>query len=495
MTEAVQADPAAETRAPADDYVPFWEFFSELFIPEMNIQIPLKAAHRKVCDTLEDAFLGELPPGIEYVIINIGPRIGKSMIARACVAWGEGEFPDSQFIYTSYGAQLAEESLAFVKKTMSAAWYREIYGDLIHGQKADHLTTVDGGNVYGEGTGGSLTGKGAGLKVPCGGLLIIDDASKPDEALSPVETKKKQQWVETTCKNRRNSDLFCPIVIIGQRLGPEDVPGYFLANYPEKCLLVKIPALVDPETGEASNADNAISAFPETVSTSTLLDYRKTRVGRFVLASQYQQNPTSLGGNLIPTGSFHRWNPATPMKWMKTVITVDTALKTKQANDFSALALWGLFERKAYLIDIMHGKWETPGLITNSASFWRKWTREGVGIPRPRFIIEEKAAGTPLLQSLRQPQIGIPATGIERDIDKVRRVQSILQFIETGMVVIPQDGSVPWIEKFVTECDEFKADGTAVHDDMVDTMVDALEELLGKPTSIFDVLLTSQTRR
>lgn len=469
------------------DFVSLWEYFSQVFVPQNRIELPLKEEHRQVCDALQDAFLGELPEGIEFVVINMPPRVGKTKTLEAFVSWGFAYFPDSQWIYTSYSGDIAEKSLAYIARTLRESWFIDLFGDLVHGSKSDHLSTIDGGNAYAEGTGGSLTGKGAGLKRPAGGALIIDDASKPNEALSPVESKAKQQWVETTCKNRRNSDRWCPIIIVGQRLGPDDVPGYFLANYRKKCLHIKIPALVDSATGKASNADDAVSRFAETVSTQTLLDYRKTRVGRFVLASQYQQEPTALGGNLIPIGSFHHYDPSTALatKWERLVITIDTALKIKQANDYSAAALWGLHKGKAYLIDLLHGKWESPELVENVATFWAKWS-DIPGWPRPRMVIEEKAAGTPLLQTLNRR--GIPAIGIERDIDKVRRVQSILPFVETGMVVIPASGSTPWIEKWETEHAQFSPDGKHAHDDMVDTTVDGVEQLLGKGLSIFDVL-------
>ncbi len=493
VASAPPAQPADAAQPEADpgDFITFWEFFSELFVPENRIEIPLKRAHRECCGVLHDAYLGHLPPEVQFIILNVAPRIGKTKLGEAWGAWGQAYFPDSQMIYTSYGAELAEASLAYVADTMRRPWYTDNFGDHLHAKRSDRLTTVEGGQIFASGTDGPLTGKGGGLKRPAGGFILIDDASKPTQALSPIEAKSKQEWFENTLKSRRNSDRFCPIVLIGQRLGPHDLPGYVWKNYREQCLMIKFPSLVDPATGLASNADDAISAFPETVSADTLKAYRKTRMGRFVLASQYQQEPIALGGNLIPTGAFHRWDPNTPMKFDKTVMTVDTAMKIKQANDFSAVALWGLSQKKAYLIDLMHGKWEAPDLLSNVKLLWERWTAAGIqerGIPRPRLIIEEKAAGTGLMQSLQR--LGVPAQGIERDIDKVRRVQSILQYIETGMVVVPKDGSVPWLEKFVNECDEFQADGTQAHDDMVDTMVDAIEHLLGKPLSIFEVLTT-----
>lgn len=467
----------------------FGEYFP-VYCHERHLDIPLKPAHREICDKLEAAFLGQLPPEIEYIIVNVAPRIGKSTIARSLISWGEGCFPDAQWILTSYTSNLAEEGLRSVRETMSDAWFIDVFGDLIHGSKADHVTTIGGGNIFAEGVDGSLTGKGAGMKRPAGGAIVIDDPMKPGDVFSPVMAEKIRIWFETTLKNRRNSDTYTPIILIMQRLGPGDLADYIIKTYPKNTLVISFPALVDPVTGQASEADNAVSAFPETVKTETLLNYRNTKSGRYVLAAQYQHNPVAWAGNLINTGSFHRWNPSDLLKFERCVIPIDTALKTDEANDYSAASLWGLLDRRAYLIDLIHGKWESPELIAMVEAFWAKWTADAYGpfIPRPRIIIEEKAAGTPLKQHLHRK--GIPAIGIERDKDKVRRLQTVLPYIETGMVLIPTIGHplCPWLAKFETECSEMNAEGTQAHDDMVDTMIDGIEQLLGKPLSILHVL-------
>lgn len=498
MTAAEPKDGPAPP--PSEDFIDLWEYFSELFVPEQGLSLPLKPAHEKICTVLQDAFLGFLPPNVVdgvshpiwFIEINLPPRIGKTKLAEACVSWGEGEFPGSQWIYTSYSGDLAERSLEYIDVVMRSPWYIEMYGDRIHGKKSDRLATINGGNMFAEGVAGSLTGKGAGAKEPAGGMIFVDDAAKPDEVLSPTMAENVRRWFVTTLLSRRNSDSFTPIVIIGQRLGPGDLSGYVRETYPNNTLVVEIPALVDPKTGQASQADDAISQFPETVSAATLLSLRATRTGRYVLASQYQQQPHSFGGNLIPTGSFHRYDPDSFIKFERFVITVDTAMKIKQANDFSALELWGLFTGHAYLVDMMHGKWESPELLMNTLAFWRKW-QFVPDLPRPRLIIEEKAAGTGLIQQLNRE--AVPAEGIEREIDKVQRVQAILPYIEAGFVFIPKTGSRPWLEKFESECACFAADGSHAHDDMVDAMVDGIETLLGKPLSIFDVLGKMKLRR
>lgn len=471
---------ADDTQQTPNDETPlsFWEFFSECFVPFNNLALPLKPAHKQVCDALQDAVYGFL--GKQFVVINIPPRIGKTKILEALACWQIAYFPDSQEIYTSYSADLAETSLRYIREVIAKPWFRELFPHVGIGSsnKAEHVNTTEGGNIYAAGSGGTLTGKGGGLKRVAGGFICIDDPAKPDEALSPVEAENVRRWFELTLKGRRNSDEFCPIIICAQRLALDDLCGYVLATYPEHCHHIKIPAL-DPVTGESN--------FPETYSTANLIAARDSEQSniRFGFWSQLQQEPIAMGGNMIPVDKFHEFDPRENIKWERLVITCDTALKTKEHNDQSVLELWGKFQGRAYLIDLCAGRWESPELLTNSIAFWKKHT----SVPRqviPRFTVEEKAAGTGLVQQMKRE--GIPVIGIERNIDKVTRVNEILPFIETGLVVIPKKGTVPWVGPFVTECAQFRRDGKAPHDDVVDALADGIKDLLGKPLSIFDVM-------
>lgn len=488
-----------ETKKQADVQT-FWEFFSEVFCPLNKLNIPLKAAHREVCDTLEDALLGSL--GKQYVIINIPPRIGKTKIAEALVCWHMTIFPEAQFIFASYSSDNAEASLAYIKQTLASDWFIEIYGDIIGTiAKADKLTIKGGGNIHGAGLAGSLLGKGAGLKQPAGGAILVDDPSKADAALRESGETTVVNALELTLKNRRNSDQWCPIVIIAQRLAQNDLCGYVMDTYPDDYHLIKIPAL--NSKGESN--------FPETYSTKNLLAARDhvSSIIRFDFWSKMQQEPISLGGNLIPIDKFLRWDPADAwhpemnpggIRFERRCFTVDTALKTKEHNDYSCVQLWGRLLGKTYLIDQIHGKWESPELLTNATAFYKKWMmrdpRGRFPIPPTRFLIEAKAAGTGLGQQMRASKTdSIPAEEIERNIDKVTRVKAILPHIETGLVVVPKDVSTQWIQKFINECAAFSADGTAKHDDQVDAMCDALNELAGEALSILDVLGVPPNRK
>lgn len=479
-----QADPAAE------DVVPLWEFF-QAFLAGNRVLLEDTECHREICETYEAAVTGQL--NYDYIICNMPRRIGKTKILEALPAWMFGEFDGAQMLYGSYTDTLVKRTIRYVGATMRRQWYKDIYGDLVHTKSANLVTTTGGGTLYGAGTTATVVGYGAGLKEPAGGFIALDDPSNADAVFSKIESKKVIDNFENTWKGCRNSDRYTPIIINAQRLGPDDLPGYIRRTYPNRTLVLKFPAFVAPGPGprRPSIAPDAVPAFPMTWSRNVLEDSLKTRIGRYVLASQMQQEPIALGGNLIQTESFKKYTPAdvAALRWDMLVITVDTALKVKEANDYSCFQLWGRASRRAYLLDQAWGKWESPELKAMALTFWAKSRNDWPMAPL-RMIIEEKAAGTPLLQQLRSESV--PAEGIERDLDKVRRVQSVLPHHEAGLVYVPavkeEDDPNHWVHGFLMECAEFKPDMTHAHDDRVDCFADGVNTLLGKPLSILELM-------
>lgn len=460
-----------------NDFLPFWRYFSECFVPFQNLSIPLKPAHKEVCDTLQAAVLGELP-GIEFVVINIAPRIGKTKILEALATWMIAYFSDSQIIYTSYSSILAEVSTKYIQEIIRSEWYRTLFPWVQLGstQKSNDFNTTHGGRVYSAGTGGTITGFGAGLKRPAGGFIAIDDPSNPNEALSATLADAIAFWFENTILRRRNSDKYCPVIIVQQRLAPNDLSGFVLQTYPTKTRHLLVDAEVAGE-----------SQFPETFSTETLKTLKA--VNPFVYWAQYRQEPIVLGGNLIKTGDFMEYSEdVSNWKWDRKVITCDTALKAEEHNDNSVIQCWGKLGGKAYLIDQICGKMESPELVTNFRTFYRKHHQPTNLVSR--VTVEDKAAGTGLGQTLRRE--GIPVEPIPRNKDKVTRVQEVLPYIVTHMIYLPSEKIAPWIVPFKSECAAFRADGKAPKDDQVDSMCDGIQFTLGRPLSIFDVIATKK---
>lgn len=451
-----------------DQFLSFWDFFRDCFVPFQNLELPLKDLHRGMCETLQKAILGEL--GKAFVILNVPPRVGKTKCCEALVAWTQAFFPDSQFIYCCYSNELATTSVRYIQQVMDSPWYKELFPTRLGTiRQSDSFTTASGGKVYGDGVGGSLTGLGAGLKRPAGGAIIIDDPAKPDEALSRVEGEKLRFWFENTLKSRRNSSQWTPIVICAQRLATDDLCGFVMENYPEDTVVVKFPALLNGE-----------SQIPETVSTKDLLDTQ--RVNPFAFSAQYQQEPTVLGGNLIKLANFKYYDVEAPPRWEMKVMTCDTALKAKESNDYSVIQCWGKSLKRSFLIDQIRGRWSPGDLLMNARRFYDKHNR--TGSPMNYIAVEEAGAGYNLILELRKK--GIPAKGIIRLTDKVSRVKAILSHQEVGMVYLPRNCA--WLPTFEQELAAFREDGKSSRDDQVDCFADGVNLTLGKPTSILSVL-------
>lgn len=452
-------------------YIGFWDYFSACFLPFQGISLPLKPMHQEVCETLQKVVLGQLPQ-YRFVIINIAPRVGKTLIAIALATWMMAYFPDSQIINTSLSAPLAEKSTRLIKSVMESAWYRTLFPWVALGgvQKANEFDTNHKGKVYGAGVGGTIIGYGAGLKRPAGGFINIDDPSNPNEVLSHTEAEKLHFWFENTIIRRRNSSSYTPIILIAQRLCDYDLPGYVMDKYREQTLVIKFQVLVD-----------GVSQFPETITTEDILKTKE--VNPFVFWAQLQQEPIIQGGNLLKTDDFLLYDAdSTSMKWDKKIIVADTALEVKEANDNSVLQCWGKLGNKAYLIDQAWGKWESPDLLANYKAFYHKHNLPGNHITR--CTVENKASGIGLRQQLNRE--GIPVEGIDRTKDKTTRVQEILPYVVTHMVYLPRRAT--FLPSFLAECARFRADGKHEHDDQVDTLCDGVWQTLGKPLSILDVL-------
>lgn len=165
----------------------------------------------------------------------------------------------------------------------------------------------------------------------------------------------------------------------------------------------------------------------------------------------------------------------------------DTAQKTAERNDYSVFQLWGLGEdKRIYLLDMIRGKWEAPELKRRAIDFWnahRAYDHK-VSAPIRQMKIEDKSSGTGLIQDIARGGAGqgrIPVTGIARVTDKLTRVMDVVSYIDAGWVVIPEQAG--WVKDFVAECEAFSADGTHAHDDQIDPMVDAINDLLAHPAS------------
>ena len=448
----------------ADNRVDLHTFTRTMFKARKGVDFVTNWHHEALCNALERVVIGKT----KRLIINIPPRYSKTELAVVnFMAWCMGNFPDSEFIHASYSARLAANNSYQTRALLASETYAEIFPSvkLMGDSKAkDEWRTNHGGIVYATGSEGTITGYGAGkLRLTFGGAIIIDDPHKASEASSDIMRQNVIDWFQTTMESRCNSPD-TPIIVIMQRLHENDLAGWLLAggngeHWDHVCIPVRNsegeplwPFKHDAETLDRMEASN-----------------------RYVFAGQYMQRPSPIGGGLIRGAWFGRYKIPPVIKYRK--IIADTAMKTAERNDYSVFECWGYGEDgKIYLLDLLRGKWEAPELKRRALDFWNKHkpSQPATGALR-QMLVEDKASGTGLIQDLRT-NAQIPIKGIERTKDKLTRVMDVVSFIESGYVMILEEA--PWVSDFIAECESFTADDSHAHDDQIDPMCDAINDML-----------------
>ena len=223
-----------------------------------------------------------------------------------------------------------------------SAWYKHLFPTRLADRLAVHdFATAALGTRMATSVGGVLTGRGA-------DLIVIEDALKPDEALSETRRKAVNDWYDNTLLSRLNDKASGCIIIIMQRLHQEDLVGHVLEREPWEVL--SSPAIAEenerfliesPIGSRWSERKVGEALHPERESLATLARIRE-RMGEYNFSSQYQQNPIPLGGAMVKTQWLKYYAPnELPERFDTIVQSWDTANKPTELSDYSVCTTWG----------------------------------------------------------------------------------------------------------------------------------------------------------
>lgn len=160
------------------------------------------------------------------------------------------------------------------------------------------------------------------------------------------------------------------------------------------------------------------------------------------------------------------------------LIRVDTAQKVKQHNDYTVFQAWALSNGSIYLIDQVRGKFEYPELRLMAKSFLAKHR------DADRKSVEDTVSGTALIQDLlREGGSSFRNINAVKPLkDKYMRAIDCTRYISGGYVYI--NPMADYYAEFVSEVSAFRGDLKHKHDDQVDVMMGAIEELLINPPTL-----------
>ena len=418
--------------------------------------------HKLIAQKLQDVADGKC----KRLMVWLPPRHGKSMeITETFPSYFLGKHPEKHVIEVSYNNEFAEKfgnaNLAKIDK----------FGESIFGHhrsetkatKTNWLLDNDIGGMLSVGVGGAITGEGADL------LLIDDPIKNRQEAESETYRRRLYEEYQSTLYTRVQRDG--AIIIVMTRWHEDDICGRLLNPSicePEGWEILDIPAVCETED-DLLGRQIGETIWPEIGYDEAWAARTKAAVGTYAWAGMYQQRPAPLEGGLFKRQYFNFYKVA-PSGMSQVVQSWDCTFKEVDTSDYVAGHVWGRKGGDFYLLDRVHAKMGITATMQSIRTLTAKWPTA-----RAKYI-EEAANGAAVIELLKRQIPGI--VPVHPDGGKVVRAQAIMPFVEAGNVYLPDPSIAPWIHDFIEECANFP---NALHDDDVDAMTQALNQLGAMP--------------
>lgn len=404
------------------------------------------------------------------LIITVPPRYLKSICTSvAFVAFILGRDPTTKIVCASYSAELALKHARDCRAILQAAWYQRAfpYTRLSKERYAEHdFTTTMRGFRLATSVGGTLTGRG-------GTFIIVDDPMNAVDASSAAARKSVCEWFDKTLYTRNDDKKNGCMIVIMQRLHVDDLVGHIL-DKGEKWEHLDLPAIAQEDQTIQIGQDryhcrkvgDLLHAEREG---REELNRAKIQMGSSQFAAQYLQNPVPEDGEIFkwPWLNFY---PEKPMRieGSRVVQSWDMASKAGELNDYSVcttwLVIWENGQWNYYLLDVFRARLNYPEL--RQAVY-----QQEKNYPGAEIIIEDTAAGTAILQELKNSSLARTnrIRGINPVGDKIMRASAQSAIFEFGRVWFPKEAS--WLEALRLEMLQFP---NSRHDDQVDSITQFL---------------------
>ena len=414
----------------------------------------IEGSHHRV---MADAFNRIASGDLKRLIINMPPRHTKSEFASHLFpAWYLGKFPDRKVIQTAHTAELAVGFGRKVRNLVGSSEYATMFPGValsVDSKAAGRWNTNKGGDYFAIGVGGAVTGKGA-------DILIVDDPHSEQEAAlnDPDVYNKTYEWY--TSGPRQRLQPGGAICLVMTRWSKKDLTGQILKasiqrGGADEWEIIELPAILP------SGKPLWPGFWP--------LEQLKSLKAELPVpkwSAQYQQDPTSEEGAIIKREWWKEWKEKKPPDCEFIIQSWDTAFLAKETADYSACTTWGVFytednQAKIVLLDALQERLEFPDLKVRAYEMYKEYKPDA-------FIVEAKAAGSPLIFELRRMGIPVAEYTPSRGKDKVARVNAVSDLFFSGHVYAPK---TRWAEEVM---EQFASFPFGDHDDLVDSSTQAL---------------------
>lgn len=357
--------------------------------------------------------------------------------------------------------------------------------------------TPEGGGVMSRSIGQALAG--VGFKV-----LIVDDPVR-DFAAAHSESTRQAVWDWWTANAVTRLEPPSLVVVIATRWHEDDLIGRLLSpdheGDPAEWETITLPALADhdPEKGQADPLGREpgapllsplVPAEDETPAGIELALERfaelRRNVGSYAWSALFQQRPAPAAGAIFNAEWWRFWNtsPAAAtedgriqhlsldaLRSGRVITSWDATFKDTKASDYVVGQRWARLRANRYLLDQVRARMS----FTKTVAAMKAFVKTGIAAELAHtHLVEDKANGPAILDALKDEISGLKPVNPRGS--KEARARAITPEVESGNVFLP-DPTMPgyeWVNAFIAEARSFP---TGEHDDQVDGMTQALDDL------------------
>lgn len=435
-----------------------------------------------ICDILQQEIerIRRREQKTKDIIINVPPRTSKSLIVSVCLnAWTWIESPTFPFISVSFDETLSLLNAQYCRDIIASEEYQVLFGSSFKirhdSDSKSFYMNSKGGFRKSTTTGSSITGH------KCV-VAVVDDAQNPKTSESKNMRESTTSYYTRELYNRLTPVNLGVRIIIMQRLHDSDLTGYLLRENPELyrhiCLPAQVSDLVYPKNLVKYYQDGLLD--PKRLSHLTLKHFKST-LGSRGFAGQYSQNPSPEEGGILKSEWFDIVRPETIVR--DTInepihFFIDSAYTAKTENDPTSIKTAFKQGNFLYILDVQEVWLAFPDLIKYIQAHVKKFQVS----PDSKLFIEPKASGLDIVNQLRAITMLNIIESKSPTQDKIVRANGIAPVIEGRRVKLVEGR---YIDKFLEQIRLFP---NAEHDDMVDTLGIAVNEILVKDTVDFMML-------
>lgn len=389
-----------------------------------------------------------------------------------CSMWGNGAFRTSPCRFKSlkqYFRQCCKNLHRMSQRMSQTGSFGNLHASSIQSiERICHKTLIPVYDIQIEGNNNNYFANGI-LVHNC---FIIDDPFKNrEEADSETIRNKVWDWFTSTAYTRLSEGG--GMIIMNTRWSTEDLTGKILQKMSigecDNYTIFEFPAIA---THDETYRKEGEPLHPERYSLAKLEAIRNT-IGVKDWASLYQQSPIPDGGGMFKQDWLQYYDEL-PDHFDKIVMSFDMTFKDTKTSDYVCGQVWIQEKGSFYLVDQIRGRYDFVTTLRKFVEFTRKHDY------CMRKLIEDKANGTAVINTLKSRMSGIiPIVPHE---SKEARASAVTTLWEAHNVFLPNPDKYQWVgREFVPELLVFPG---GKHDDQVDCMTQALNDLVSKNRKI-----------